>query len=95
MFNIVKHAQAGAASISVDAIGQNISIVVTDDGIGFDVREVSSRPGYDRCFGLFNIRERLTHLGGSLEVSSLHGQGTHVTVIAPMKEKFIAAKKKK
>jgi signal transduction histidine kinase len=35
-------------------------------------------------YGLFSIRERLHHLGGSLGIESNPGEGTRVTVAAPL-----------
>jgi PAS domain S-box-containing protein len=84
MHNIAKHAQACNALIAVDTVDENIRINVIDDGVGFDVHEISSRPDVGG-FGLFNIRERLHHLGGSLELRSTLGRGTSVAVIAPLK----------
>jgi PAS domain S-box-containing protein len=85
MHNVAKHAQACTASITVEKTGQSVRVNVVDDGVGFDIHEVSSRSEHAQCFGLFNIRERLEHLGGRLEVNSTLGRGTSVTVIAPVK----------
>jgi PAS domain S-box-containing protein len=85
MHNVAKHAQACTASISVDAIDNNVRLNVVDDGVGFDMHEVASRPDHAGCFGLFNVRERLNHIGGCIEVSSAMGRGTRVTVFAPIK----------
>jgi signal transduction histidine kinase len=84
MRNIAKHAQACTALISVDTVDENIHINVVDDGVGFDIQEISSRPDAGG-FGLFNIQERLHHLGGSLELRSTPGRGTSVAIIAPFK----------
>ena len=35
-------------------------------------------------FGLFSIQERLKHIGGRLEITSRPGEGTQMTLIAPM-----------
>jgi signal transduction histidine kinase len=35
-------------------------------------------------FGLFNVRERLKHLKGELDIQSKKGHGTAVTIIAPL-----------
>jgi signal transduction histidine kinase len=86
MHNIVKHAQACSVLISIDTVEDSIRASVADDGVGFDVQEVSSRPDHAHGFGLFNVRERLHHLGGRLEVKSTPGRGTCVTVIAPIKQ---------
>lgn len=83
-FNIVKHAGAKKVDISVQKRGDIIRLVVEDDGTGFD--PVAIGPGYRRNegFGLFSINERLEHLGGRLEIISEPGQGTRVTVEAPL-----------
>jgi signal transduction histidine kinase len=85
MHNVAKHAQACSVSISAAVADENIRISVTDDGVGFDPHEVAARPNHLSGFGLFNIRERLHHLGGSLEVHSTPGRGTCVTITAPLK----------
>jgi signal transduction histidine kinase len=37
-------------------------------------------------FGLFSIRERLTHVGGTFAVESTLGRGTKVTLVAPLQD---------
>src|SRR5690606_26113113 len=39
-------------------------------------------------FGLFSIQERLTHLGGQMEIESAPGRGTQVTLLVPVVEEF-------
>ena len=51
---------------------------VEDQGAGFDHEAMP--PG----FGLFSIRERLNHLGGSMQIDSVPGVGTRIVVVAPM-----------
>ena len=92
LFNVVKHAKVRQASVELArADNGQIKVVVSDAGEGFD----PSRPQVDRHegsgFGLFNIRERLDWLGGSLEIRSAPGQGTRATLIAPMGLKTQAA----
>ena len=82
--NTVKHSQASNAKVSVRRDDDSIQIKVEDNGIGFDVSEVAFRMDKAGGFGLFNIRERLSHLGGGIEVNSGHGQGTGVTLVAPL-----------
>ena len=83
--NVVKHAAATKVDVALSRCGQNIRIVVRDNGGGFDV-ETLRHPEPDRGgFGLFNIRERLKYLGGSMDVSSAKGAGTCVTIDAPLK----------
>lgn len=85
--NVVKHARARHAGISFTKEGEHLHIRLTDDGIGFEVGEqfypmAAAMSG----FGLFSVRERLSHLGGILDVNSSPGQGTRVTIIVPLRK---------
>jgi signal transduction histidine kinase len=53
-------------------------VVVEDRGVGFDA-ELEPRG-----FGLFSIRERMRHLGGEFEIAAAPGDGTRVTLTAPL-----------
>jgi len=85
LVNVAKHAQASSAEVSVRRDGQEIRIVVKDDGIGFDASRTVARIREREGFGLFLYQERLSHLGGRLEVESSPGKGTRVTLVAPLK----------
>ncbi|WP_344956554.1 sensor histidine kinase [Actinomadura miaoliensis] len=78
--NIRKH--AGAAHVSVRlAYGCDAAVLeVRDDGAGFDPDAVT---GAARGFGLRGMRERVTQVGGRLEVGSAPGTGTVLTVEVP------------
>ncbi|PKL50078.1 MAG: hypothetical protein CVV39_02100 [Planctomycetes bacterium HGW-Planctomycetes-1] len=82
LVNIVKHAQAKNVKVSVSRDNDKVRIEVTDDGVGFIPSPQLNKTG---GFGLFSIRERLSYLGGSIEIKSKPGQGTHVRLIAPIK----------
>jgi PAS domain S-box-containing protein len=87
LVNVIKHANARNVKVSVCKEKNNICINVIDDGTGFisGVENLTSnRVG---GFGLFSIRERLSYLGGSIEVDSKPSQGTRVTLAAPIKRK--------
>jgi len=81
LWNIVKHAKATEARVSLTRIGDNIRIVVRDNGIGFIA---TATPKQGHCFGLFTIRERLKNLGGCCDVDSAPGKGTIVVLTAPL-----------
>ncbi len=85
LVNIVKHAQAGKVKITIRVNKKNLRLRVTDDGIGFTQETRANRAYKDHQFGLFNITERIRHLGGQLEVDSQIGRGTMVTLVAPLK----------
>jgi CheY-like chemotaxis protein len=85
LFNAVKHAQADRVSIhlSLDQ-DDTLRILVEDSGVGFDPAEVVERSNSGQAgWGLFSIRERLTLLGGRLDIESAPGQGTRFRLTAP------------
>ena len=82
LLNIVKHSQVRAAQVSIIRINDQIQIIVSDEGTGFNsskIGEQSTAAG----FGLSNIRERLGLLGGYMEIDSTSGIGTRVSINAP------------
>lgn len=81
--NIVKHADATSASITL-AIGRCLELRVTDNGRGF-VPDVDQR-GY----GLRSMRARADLAGGGLAIHSRPGRGTTVTVRLPLARRSLA-----
>ena len=84
LFNVIKHSGARSAGVEVRAADGRIEISVEDDGVGFDATGFGETFGASGGFGLFSIRERLHHLGGSLSIRSSAGEGTRVDVAAPL-----------
>jgi len=85
LVNVVKHAKAHIVKVSAGKINGKIRIIVEDDGAGFKIS--GKRESKSGGFGLFNIRERLAHIGGSVDIRSPvtpEGRGTKVTLIAPL-----------
>jgi PAS domain S-box-containing protein len=84
LINIAKHAQAKNVRIAFTRDNDNMKIVVKDDGKGFDTSRLEGKP---KGFGLFSIRERLTHIGGVFDIQSVSNKGTTVTLLAPLEIK--------
>ncbi len=95
LVNVVKHAQASRAMVATRRVRDEMRVVVEDDGVGFDVSSVGSGDYRSGGFGLFNIRERLDYIGGSVDISSRPGRGTRVTLTAPVDAKGKARKGEK
>jgi PAS domain S-box-containing protein len=76
--NIAKHAGATSVSILLERRAGSVSLIVEDDGCGFD--EENTSVSGDRGLGLAGMRERAALLGGSVEIESATGEGT--TIIA-------------
>jgi len=85
LFNVVKHAQAGAAQLAAARVGDDqIEVSVADDGKGFDPALLET-PG-EAGFGLYSVRERIGLAGGRMEIESRPGGGTKAAVVAPRRE---------
>jgi PAS domain S-box-containing protein len=94
LMNVVKHANAATAKISLVRIDNELHITVEDNGDGFDVSILDGQPGRQKGFGVLSIRERLRHIGGRFEIQSTSGNGTKVTLVAPLgTEKSIGQEK--
>lgn len=78
--NVRRHASASAVVLRLARVGTGeaaqVSVHVEDDGVGFD-------PSAAAGVGLAGLRERAEQVGGTLDVASAPGQGTHVTVRVP------------
>jgi signal transduction histidine kinase len=72
--NVAKHAQAESVSIVLTRENGHVTLVIEDDGRGFD----PARPADG--FGIQGMRERVDLLGGVLEVESRAGAGTILAV---------------
>jgi signal transduction histidine kinase len=77
--NIVRHAKAKHATLSI-RFDKEVSLEVTDDGIGFMVPKSPTDLAPSGHFGLLGIRERADLMGARLEVKSDEGRGTRLSV---------------
>jgi len=80
LFNVVKHAKAQEATVSIRYDRRNIHIAVEDNGVGFDIGILDTYEKGSARFGLFSLGERLRTKGGALEVKSEPGKGTRISL---------------
>jgi signal transduction histidine kinase len=80
--NVRKHAQAKHVMIKVAAGQDEVTIVVQDDGKGFDVDRAGS--GDWTKYGLRNMKERADSIHSSLSLESGPEKGTEVTLSIPL-----------
>lgn len=78
--NVLKHAQANEMSIAVTHAPGRMSVLVSDNGQGFDTDQTS------HGVGLANIRSRAAALGAQVQIDSTPGKGTTVSVECPVVE---------
>jgi signal transduction histidine kinase len=83
--NVVKHARSKRATVRCTVTDDMLTLDVVDPGVGFSVHSIDRLPTRQGGFGLFNIRERLKLMGGSVDIHSIIGEGTTVRIRVPLK----------
>jgi two-component system, NarL family, sensor histidine kinase LiaS len=81
--NVTKHAQATRVYIKFMRNRRFLRGVIRDDGDGFDVQAVLTRRG-SRGLGLTGIRERLSAVGGTLDIIATPRGGTQLVLTVPL-----------
>jgi len=84
--NAIKHSKANQVEVFISKEGSYLQLQVVDDGVGFDADEMKAEEGKFTSYGLFSIRERLSSLGGRLEITSRPGHGTQVFITVPLEK---------
>jgi len=82
LHNVVKHARATAVWIRFQRKADSICCCIRDNGTGFDPASIAVRQG-EQGFGLIGMRERLSVVGGSMQINS-GGGGTELVISIPM-----------
>lgn len=82
LINVAKHARCDAAVVQTRRDGERIIVSVSDDGIGFDAKQVALMPRHG--MGLATASERLLLIGGTAELLSKPGEGTLGVLSAPL-----------
>jgi signal transduction histidine kinase len=85
--NVVRHADARSARVTLDFERKGVGVSIRDDGCGFDLERLrrtqsSSRPP----LGLAGMQERAALLGGRVTVQSAPGEGTLIEAFVPYRE---------
>jgi len=88
--NVWAHARARTAVVTLSFLDAEVTMDIYDDGVGFDpaiVLPAAAARGDGSGVGLSSLRERLSALGGSLDVESAPGEGTVVAIRLPLPER--------
>ena len=80
--NIAKHAHAHRAVINLQSAKGRVTLEITDDGVGFDKRQVRMALGH----GLANMVTRAHKVGGDIEINAEPGKGTTILAWAPLNQ---------
>ena len=80
LHNVHKHAGVACAAVRFTLNDTQVELHIEDEGRGFDPERLAAQ---GEGFGLRSMRERAESIGGSFQIHSTPGQGTHITVIWP------------
>jgi PAS domain S-box-containing protein len=83
--NVVRHAQARQVGVELRQRGEEVHLVIRDDGVGFDVSAVGTRHASEAHLGLQGMQERAFILGGQLDMTSAPGHGTEIHAWFPLR----------
>nr|WP_284701300.1 ATP-binding protein [Rhodoplanes tepidamans] len=83
--NVVRHAGASRIGIILDGAADAVRLIVEDDGCGFPADDAAAADAPSRRLGLLGMRERLSSVGGSLEIESSRGRGTTLFARVPLR----------
>jgi signal transduction histidine kinase len=99
--NIARHAAARNVEIGIVLHDGTVAVSIADDGIGFDLTELSlesikslesgdlNASENTRGLGLLGMQERIELLGGELEIDSVRGIGTQIHISVPTRERSL------
>ncbi len=79
--NVAKHARARGVAVVLERRGDQVSLIIEDNGVGFDWQRVLEAE--DKGLGLIGMRERAALVGGTIEIESEPNEGATVVVRIP------------
>lgn len=79
--NVFRHAQATVVTVRIKSTDDHLHIEIQDNGIGFETSSVDERSS----FGLIGMRGRANLINAELGISSTLGQGTCISICAPLR----------
>jgi PAS domain S-box-containing protein len=82
--NVLKHARAEHVDIALERHDDHVSLIIEDDGMGFDASKAASATHGVGGVGLVGMRERAALIGADLQIESAVGRGTTIFVRVPL-----------
>lgn len=84
--NIAKYARAKTIDLTLRRQDEEVTLILQDDGIGFDVQSARQRAQGGESIGLLGMEERVRLAGGTLEILSTPGRGTRLQICFSLAE---------
>src|SRR5215213_2387968 len=85
LFNAVKHSGTLSATVAFEHNNSHLNVSVSDQGRGFESRDVMNNPQV--AHGILTLRHRLNLLGCTIEVNSQPGHGSETTIRVPYEQR--------
>lgn len=82
--NAIKHGLASHIWVKVEWLGDNLNVIIKDNGRGFDENEVK-----DKSFGLIGMRERIGLLKAEMKIKSVIDKGTSIFFRIPLENDIL------
>jgi signal transduction histidine kinase len=86
--NIVKHSKAKEFLLQIINNNNEILIIISDDGIGFNTNSDGNSSKGNKSFGLVTMRERIESIGGNIKFESELNNGTTILIKLPINENY-------
>jgi signal transduction histidine kinase len=81
VWNALRHGRARRIALTLLVDEERATLDIVDNGTGFDVPDALRR--HDGI-GIFSMRKRMTHVNGTLDITSGPGRGTRVRAAVPL-----------
>lgn len=86
--NVVRHAKASHVEVTLARRAGVLELCLRDDGQGFDIPHARARAAGGECMGLSGMQERVSLVGGRVQMTSAPGAGTEVRAWFPLTAEF-------
>lgn len=84
--NIAKHSKGTNFSVQIINSENILRIIISDNGVGFDVEKTFKEKSGMSSMGLLNIKERIESCSGNLKIDSNTNTGTMIVAQIPIEE---------
>ena len=82
--NVTAHANASRVDVTITFVGDEVSVTIADDGVGFAIPDRPGELAEAGHYGVLGMRERAELAGGWLSIESEPGHGTRIEIRLPI-----------
>ncbi len=86
--NAIKYAESSHIIIQISHNQEMLSIIIDDNGLGFDMKSVKVKENKESGMGLQFMKQRIQYINGRIFINSIKNQGTRITINLPIKSQL-------